>query len=88
MPEDNKKQEALEMFLSVWGQTMVCADLGPHLSCGEMEALKDMLEANGETEQAKALVESHCCGDSCEEGDWPEHLEIKAQIERGERDDA
>ena len=54
-------------FAAVFSAGDMAGDLGPTLSCGEVEALAEMLRAIGEPASADMWIEAHAAGD--DEGD-------------------
>ena len=54
--------DALSNLLDVWDEYTV-ADLGPHLTCAEADALADLFRVIGAPNMAEALIEGHAYGD-------------------------
>ena len=59
-------EEAIDALLSVWSDYTM-ADIGPHLTCNETDALAAFLSTTGRTDMAEALIEGHAEAD--DEGD-------------------
>jgi CelD/BcsL family acetyltransferase involved in cellulose biosynthesis len=70
---------AVRNFIESWNLSMPYHDIGAALNCGETNALHQMLVAFGATQAAQALMQAHVAGD--DEGDDPEHVRIKAELE-------
>lgn len=58
---------AIKHLADVFGDSMTAGDVGPHMTCGEAEALADVLRAAGHDAAADAWLEGHASGD--DEGD-------------------
>jgi len=50
-------------FLDAFDDQMLAGDVGPRLTCGEIEALAGMLRATGAEGAAAAWIERHSWGD-------------------------
>lgn len=57
---------ALHDMLEVWDD-YTFADIGPHLTCNEAEALAHLMRAAGREDRATALIDGHATED--DEGD-------------------
>ncbi|WP_208858831.1 hypothetical protein [Cryobacterium zongtaii] len=55
------------VFVDVFEEADLARDLGPRLTCGEVEALSNLLRAVGATAAADYWIEAHAATD--EEGD-------------------
>jgi len=58
---------ALEWFCERWSDEMLAFDLGPKITCVELEALAELLETEGHPEAAQLWRRAHGEGD--DEGD-------------------
>ncbi|AFV51210.1 hypothetical protein ST20ES_81 [Mycobacterium phage 20ES] len=57
---------ALHQFKEVWGDGYLIGDIGPNLTCMEMEALADMLQAAGvPADRVEEMIDAHAEGDDC-----------------------
>lgn len=61
---------------------ITCHGIGPHLTCGETNALSVLFAELGLPELATTLLHGHCWEDQEEEDDDPEHLQVKLMLER------
>lgn len=58
---------AVIAFTDVFEEADLARDIGPRLTCGEVEALSEMLRAVGATAAADYWIEAHATAD--DEGD-------------------
>ncbi|AEL17788.1 hypothetical protein TURBIDO_80 [Mycobacterium phage Turbido] len=57
---------AMEQFKEIWGDGYLIGDIGTKLTCMEMEALADMLQACGvEPSRVEEFISYHAEGDEC-----------------------
>ncbi|AMW64156.1 hypothetical protein SEA_EVILGENIUS_79 [Mycobacterium phage EvilGenius] len=57
---------AMHQFKEVWGDSHLIGDIGTHLTCMEMEALADMLQACGvDPDHVEEMIALHAEGDEC-----------------------
>lgn len=61
--EGKSLPEVLEEFRFMWADDMLLSDLAMKLSCGESDALADVLEVLGEADMAGYLRSEHKIGD-------------------------
>lgn len=54
----------LAALAAVLGDSMTAGDAGPHFTCGEAQAIADVLDAAGHTEAAAAWLDGHAGGDN------------------------
>lgn len=69
--------ERLSELIDAWGP-MTCGDIGPHLTCYEMEVLEDLFTSAGATAQAKYLHEGHAFEDDEDDSHFGEYGEVRA----------
>ncbi|QDP44657.1 hypothetical protein SEA_NOTHINGSPECIAL_73 [Mycobacterium phage NothingSpecial] len=57
---------AMHQFKEVWGDGYLIGDIGTKLTCIEMEALADMLQACGiPADRVEEFISAHAEGDEC-----------------------
>ncbi|QDF18471.1 hypothetical protein SEA_RACHALY_76 [Mycobacterium Phage Rachaly] len=57
---------AMHQFKEVWGDGYLIGDIGTNLTCIEMEALADMLQACGvPADRVEEMIAYHAEGDDC-----------------------
>jgi hypothetical protein len=75
----DRQEQAVRRFIDCWNLSMPYDEVGPLLNCGECNALHELLQVFGATAAAEALILAHAAGD--DEGDDPQHLELKVAQE-------
>jgi hypothetical protein len=74
-----EQARAIHNFIESWNLSMPYHDIGSALNCGECNSRHQLLVAFGATQAAQALMQAHVAGD--DEGDDPEHVRIKSELE-------
>lgn len=74
-----KNAAIVKEFALAFGQVDLAHETATKFTCGEIESFSALLYMLGLGVVADTWVAAHSLGDSEIEGDYPEHLEIKAR---------
>ena len=61
--EELEQQAEVAAALAIFGSAAAAGDVGPKLTCSEVEALAIILRAAGSTQAAEAWLDGHAVGD-------------------------